>query len=101
MRHRALVQDMLDVGAPLLLVDHAKQHINLLQTAALGLLHEEENEDAHGQTEDAEHEEGAPADVVHGGGGHLGDDEVEEPLRGSAEADAVGAEAGREDLGGC
>lgn len=95
------MQDMLDIGASLLLVDHAKQYIYLFQGASLRLFHEEENEDAHGKTEDAEHEEGTPAYVIYGRGGNFCDDKVEEPLRCSAEANTVRPEAGWEDLDYC
>lgn len=98
MRHQALVKDLLDIGAALRLVDRAKQDVHVLQTAVLGLLHEDKHKHAHGQAEDAEHQEGPPPDVVDRRWGDLRDDEVEEPLRGGADSDAIRTEACGEDL---
>lgn len=92
------MQDLLDIGAPLRVVDRAEQDVHVLQTAVLGLLHEDQHKDAHGQAEDAEHQEGPPPDVVDRRRGDLRDDEVKQPLGGSADSDAVRTEARGEDL---
>jgi len=94
-----LMQDLLHVRTTLSLLDGTEQDIHVLKLEALGLLDEEEDEGAHAEAEDAEHDEGAVADVVHGAGRDLGDAEVEEPLGGGAHADAVGAQPRGEDLG--
>lgn len=98
LRNMRFVQHLLHIRRSLRLIHTSKQDIHILQTAPFGLLDEESHEDAHGATEDAEHEERAPADVIDGIGGDFGDDEVEEPLRCGGEADAVCAETGWEDL---
>lgn len=98
LRNMRLVKHLLHICRSLRLIHTSKQDIHILQTSALGLLDEESYEYAHGETEDAEHEECAPADVVDGIWGDFRDDEVEEPLGCSGEADAVCAETGWEDL---
>lgn len=92
------MQDGLDIPSPLLGIHPAEQEIQLLQRLPLGLAHDQEGPGAHAQTEEAEHEEGAPADVGHGDRRDLGDGEVAQPLRRGGEADAVGSQARREDL---
>jgi hypothetical protein len=101
MRHSSLLQDLLDIGTTLSLVDGPEQDVHVLQTAALRFLDEEQHEHSHGQAEDAKHEKGSPSDVVDRAGGDFRDDEVEEPLRSRSGADTVRSEAGRKDLDDC
>lgn len=69
-----------DVGSTLGLVDGTEENIHVLEGLLLGLLDHEDGKGAVCEAENAEHDEGAPADVADGMGCELGDDEVEEPL---------------------
>jgi len=71
----------LNVLSPGSFVNAAEQNIDLFQTQSLGLGDEEPHKDAVGQAEDAEHEEGAPADGVDGFGGNFGDNELGQKVR--------------------
>jgi hypothetical protein len=98
MQNLSLVQGVLDIGTSLLLIDSTEDEIHLLEGAALGLFEENDHKDAHGEAEDAEHEESSPANLVDGARGDFGDDEVEQPLGGCTEADTIGTETSWEDL---
>lgn len=98
MHNLSLLQSVLDISTSLLLINSAEDEIHLLEGAALGLFEEYNHKDAHGKTEDTEHEEGSPADLVDGARSDLGNDEVEQPLGGCTEADTIGTETSWEDL---
>lgn len=89
MPHVVLVQGVLHIRTALLLSNATEDQVHFLQGPALGFLHEDGHKDTHGSAEDTKHDEGLPANVVDGIGGDLGDDEVEQPLRGSAKTDTV------------
>lgn len=71
---------LLDILGPGLRVYNAEDDIDLLEGQLLGLGNKHPDEDSHGQTEDGEHQECAPADTVDGGGSDFSNNEVEEPL---------------------
>ena len=100
MLHDALLDldRALDVDGALVRVDGAEQHVHALERAAFRLLDEEPDEGEVAEAQAAEHDEGAPADVVDGVGRDFGDHEAEEPLRRRAHPDAVAAEPVGEDL---
>jgi hypothetical protein len=98
MHNLSLLQSVFDISTSLLLINGTEDEIHLLEGAALGLFEEYNHKDAHGETEDAEHEESSPANLVDGARSHLGNDEVEQPLGGCTEADTIGTETSWEDL---
>lgn len=75
----------LNVYGTLLCINSAKQNIHILEGFALGFRDEEKHKEEIGNTEDAKHEEGAPAKFTDGMRCEFGDDEVEEPLSGRCE----------------
>lgn len=93
-----LMQSTLDISTSLFFIDSAKDKVHLFQSPAFRFLEEEDNKDAHGETEDAEHEKRPPANAVDGMGCDFRDDEVEKPLGGCSKADTIRAESSREDL---
>lgn len=76
-RHLGLIKHLLHVCQSLRRIYTSKEDIHIFKTATFCLLEEESDEDGHGDTEDAEHEERAPADGVDGMWCDLGNDEVE------------------------
>jgi len=97
--NRTLVQHTLDIRSTHIRLHSPEQDLHVLEGSALGLLNEEVDKDEVSSAEDAEHQEDLPADVVDGAGCHVGDSEVEEPLRGGGESDTVRSQTGGEDLG--
>ena len=93
-----LVQSVLHIRTTLLLSNGTKDQIHFLQGPALGFLNEEGDKDSISSAEDAEHDEGLPANAMDGARGDLGNNEVEQPLSGSSETDTVRAKASRENL---
>lgn len=89
MLHLVLVQGVLHIRPALFLSNATEDQVHFLQSPALGFLHEDGHKYTHGSAEDTEHDEGLPANAVDGTGGDLGDDEVEQPLSGSAKTDTV------------
>lgn len=85
----ALVHSMFHRSTAVRLVDSAEEDVHVLETAALGLLGENDDEDTHGNAEDTKHEESPPANVVDSFGGDFGDDETPEPLGCGCQADTV------------
>jgi len=85
------MQHTLYISSTNLRLHSAEQDLHILERAALGLLNKEPDKDEVGSTEDAEHEENSPADVVDGAWGHVCDGEVEEPLSGCCQTNTVGA----------
>lgn len=76
----SLLEDVIDIGATLLLRDVAEQDVHVFESAALSLLDQEEGEGAVGNTEDAEHQEDFVSNVGIGGRGELSNNKVEQPL---------------------
>jgi hypothetical protein len=93
-----LLQGGLHISLSLNLIDSSKHKVHLFQSLALGLLQEEGDEDTHASAEASEHDESLPSNGVDGAGSDLRDDEVEEPLSGSSEADTIRAKTSGEDL---
>ena len=84
-----LVQSVLHIGTTLFLSNGTKDEVHLFQGPALGFFHENNDKDSISSAEDAEHDEGLPANAVDSTGSDLGDDEVEQPLSSSSETDTV------------
>lgn len=84
-----LLQSRFHISLSLYFIDSPKHKVHLLQGLPLGLLQEEGDEKAHASAEASEHDESLPADGVDGTRCDLGNDEVEEPLGGSSEADTI------------
>ena len=93
-----LVHHVLDISLSLLSLDGSENDVHIFKSAALGLLDEKEYEDAVGHTEDAEHDECFPANVVDRAGCHVCDGEVEQPLSRGCHTDTVGPKACWEDF---
>lgn len=84
-----LVQSVLHIRTTLFLSNGTEDQIHVLQGPALGFFHEESDKDSIGSAEDAEHDEGLPANAVDGTRSNFSNDEVEQPLSGSSETDTV------------
>lgn len=72
--------------------------LHFLERFALGLFDEEPDEHDQGEVEDGKHHERLPPQVLDGMRCRLGEDEVEQPLRGRPDCDAGLADARWEDL---
>lgn len=67
----------LDILGTLGGIDGAEEDVHILELHLLRLGNEEYDEERHGKAENAEHDEGAPADVGNGDGRYPGDHVVE------------------------
>lgn len=83
------VQSVLHIRTTLFLSNGTEDKVHLFQGPALGFFHEKSDKDSISSAEDAEHDEGLPANAVDSTGSDLGNDKVEQPLSGSSETDTV------------